>query len=287
MRNIYPLKHILQSLIIASLLLTAGYAQAQDTSRKGYSIFKPMPKRLFREEMETDRPNVTETPHTVEAGHLQYEADLFKFKNEKSEDSREHSWLVNQANLKLGLFTNTALQLIVQTYGTESNMALTGGNKERKAGFGDITMRIKQNLYGNYGSNFSIAVMPYIKFPTNTYSDNKMYEEGLIIPMLLKLPHDWKIGVQVEGDNLKDDNTDARHRQLLQSVVLSHVFFKKLEVLGETYYTYNFKERQMLNFADAALEYEIAHDVKIDIGINYGLQSLAHKDYFAGIAFRY
>jgi len=276
-----------KKLVLILLLALGNSAYGQDTSRRGYTLFKPLPKALMREEMETDRPNVTETPHTVEAGHFQYEADLFKFQRERTEDSREHSWLANQANLKLGLLKNTALQVIVQTYGKEINREITSGEKEAASGFGDITVRLKQSLYGNYNGNFSIAVMPYVKFPTNTYSDNKMYEEGLMVPMLLKLPHEWKIGMQLEGDYLKDDDAPARHAELLQSVTLSHVLFKKLEVFGESFYTYNFKDHKINNFLDAALEYEVTHDLKIDVGINYGLQTMAHKDYFAGIAFRY
>jgi len=280
-----PLLRVLTILLFSIAVCHTSYAQ--DTSRRGYTLFKPLPKALMREEMETDRPNVTETPHTVEAGHFQYEADLFKFQRERSEDTRHHSWLANQANLKLGLLRNTALQLIIQTYGKEINHDIATGEKQSMSGFGDVTLRIKQNLYGNYDGNFSIAVMPYIKFPTNTYSDNKMYEEGLMVPMLLKLPHEWKIGMQVEGDYLKDDDAPARHAELLQSLTLSHVLFKKLEVFGESFYTYNFKDHKINNFLDAALEYEVFHDLKIDVGINYGLQTMAHKDYFAGIAFRY
>jgi hypothetical protein len=290
----YQVKTISQSLqkcgkafVFLLLFSSINNAYGQDTSRSGYTLFKPLPRSLMRKEMETDRPNVTETPHTVEAGHFQYEADLFKFQRERSEETRQHSWLANQVNLKLGLLKNTALQVMVQSYGKEINHEITSGEKQSASGFGDITLRVKQSLYGNYDGNFSIALMPYVKFPTNTYSDNKMYEEGLMVPMLFKLPHDWKIGMQVEGDYLKDDDAPARHAELLQSVSLSHVLFKKLEVFGESFYTYNFKEHKINNFLDAALEYEITHDLKIDVGINYGLQTMAHKDYFAGIAFRY
>ena len=272
---------------LALLAFTNANATAQDTTRNAYTIFKPLPKSLLREDMETDRPNVTESPYTVEAGHFQYEADILNYEKLHTEESVQRTWLINQANLKLGLFKNTALQLKIQSYGRQSSTDLASGEKQTGSGFGDITLRIKQNLYGNYNGSFSIAVMPYVKFPTNRYSDNKSYEEGLMVPMVVKLPQDWKIGMMVEGDRLKDDETEGMHTELLQSLTISHVLFKKLEVFGESYYTYNFKEHHILNFVDAALEYEIVRDVKVDIGINYGLQHNAQKNYFAGIAFRY
>jgi hypothetical protein len=137
--------------IAATCLLAATSlnTHAQDTSRKGYSIFKPMPKALMREEMETDRPSITETPHTVEAGHFQLETDLFKMEHQVTE-TNEHHYLINQANMKFGLFTNTALQVIVQSFGHQTSEEVETGEKESGHGFGDITVRLKQNIYGNY-----------------------------------------------------------------------------------------------------------------------------------------
>jgi hypothetical protein len=282
MISLYRLLTVALSLTIA----VNAFGQV-DSTRKTYNIFKPMPKTLLREDMETDRPNITETPYTIEAGHLQYEADFINYEREHTDESFKQTWLVNQANLKLGLLKNTALQIIVQTFGKEISKDLATMEKQTARGFGDITIRVKQNLYGNYDGNFSIAVMPYVKLPTNQYTDNQSYEEGLMVPMAIKLPHDWKIGLQVEGDRKRDDGGGAMHTELLQSLVLSHVLFKKLEIMGETYYSYNFKDHHMLNFVNAALEFEITRDVKIDTGLNYGLQHDAKKNYFAGIAFRY
>jgi hypothetical protein len=279
----------LARLLTVCLLVTITvnvYGQV-DSTRRSYTIFNPMPKSLLREDMETDRPNITETPYTIEAGHLQYEADFVNYEKQRSTQSLKRTWLVNQANLKFGLLKNTAVQVIIQSYGKEISEDLATMDKETAHGFGDITVRIKQNLYGNYNGNFSIAVMPYVKFPTNHYSDNQRYEEGLMVPMSVKLPHDWKIGMQVEGDRLRDDEEDAMHTELMQSLVLSHVLFKKLEVMGETYYTYNLKDHHVLNYVNAALEFEITRDVKVDAGLNYGIQQDAKKNYFAGIAFRY
>lgn len=270
-----------------AILMCSIRVEAQDSTRSSYHLFKPMPKSLEREEMETDRPNVTETPHTVDAGHFQYETDMFRHQREITDQSKQRRWLFNQANLKLGLLKNTALQVIVQSYNKESVTDLATNQKQTGSGFGDLIIRIKQCLYGNYNGNFSIALLPYIKIPTNRYSDNQKYEEGLLVPMLIKLPHDWKIGLQVEGSYLRDDGQPSRHMEALQSVVVSHVLFKKLEVFGESFYTYNFKEHKINNFLDAALEYEVTPDVKIDAGLNYGLQKTAQKEYFVGLAFRY
>jgi hypothetical protein len=282
-------KTYLLHFLVAFGVLVCAQVKAQDTdsTRSSYNLFKPMPKSLERKQMETDRPNVTETPHTVDAGHFQYETDMFRHQREITTESKQRRWLFNQANLKLGLLKNTALQVIVQSYNKESVTDLATGQKQTGSGFGDLIIRVKQCLFGNYNGSFSVALLPYVKIPTNRYSDNQKYEEGLLVPMVIKLPHDWKIGLQVEGSYLRDDDQPARHMEALQSVVVSHVLFKKLEVFGESFYTYNFKEHKINNFLDAALEFEITPDVKIDAGLNYGLQKAAQKEYFVGLAFRY
>ncbi|UEG55198.1 transporter [Mucilaginibacter daejeonensis] len=275
------------AIITAFLMLFADLSYAQDSTRRSYHLFNPIPRSLEREEMETDRPNVTETPHTVDAGHIQYETDLLRHQRQNTGESRERRWLYNQGDLKFGLLKNTSLHVMFQTFNSERSIATQSKEVERGSGFGDITLRIKQSLLGNYEGNFSIALMPYLKLPTNRFSDNQRYEWGGMVPMLLQLPNDWKIGMQLEGDYLKDDNEQARHGEFLQSLVISHVLFKKLEIFGETFYTYNFKDHHLSNFIDAALEFEITPDVKIDAGLNYGLQRTAQKEYFLGFAFRY
>ncbi|MEO8821382.1 MAG: hypothetical protein ABI267_05890 [Ginsengibacter sp.] len=45
-----------------------------DSSKSGYTIFNPTPKKLMRD-FETDRPDVTESAYTVDAGHFQLETD--------------------------------------------------------------------------------------------------------------------------------------------------------------------------------------------------------------------
>ncbi len=53
-----------------------GGALADDKS--GYTLLNPTPRNLMRE-MTTDRPDITEVPFTVDAGHFQTESTLFGY----------------------------------------------------------------------------------------------------------------------------------------------------------------------------------------------------------------
>jgi hypothetical protein len=267
------------------LIALPGLLAAQEV-KPTYTLFHPVPRAGMRE-METDRPDVTESPYTVDAGHIQYETDLFRLERFTTHESQENTYLFNQGNLKIGLTKSTAIQIGFQSFVWQVDKELPAGGKTGTHGIGDLTFRIKQNLMGNDGGNFILAVLPYIKLPTAKYTEDSKYEGGLIVPMQFKLPGEWKMGVQVEGDRLKNDDNQSMHTELLQSVTISHELFKKLEGIAETYYTYNFNQHHWGNFVNASLQLDIAHDIKLDAGCNYGLQHDAEKNYFVGTSFRF
>jgi len=57
-------------LISVSVLFTFSGLKAQVKTK--YNLFHPVPKEQLRD-METDRPDITESPITTDAGHIQVE----------------------------------------------------------------------------------------------------------------------------------------------------------------------------------------------------------------------
>lgn len=191
---------ILGLLVCAIYLPANSFAQQQALS--SYWLFGPVPKAQMRE-METDRPDVTESPYTVDAGHFQYETDLVGMTRERSDHKQSNTLLINQFNLKIGITGSTAIQIGFQSYGKQKQKDLASGERRVTAGIGDVTFRVKQNLLGNDGGNFALAVLPYVKFPSSKYDDQSRFEGGVIVPMQFKLPGDWKLGIQVEATGLR------------------------------------------------------------------------------------
>lgn len=237
-------------------------------------------------DMDTDRPDITEAPSTVDAGHLQIETDLINIERQRSESKDQTTTLINNFNLKVGLTTSTALQVGFQSYGIQREQARTG-DKTTSKGVGDMTLRLKQNIVGNNQGNFALALLPYVKFPTAKYDQQSRFEGGFIVPMQLKLPGEWKLGMQLEGDRLKDKEMNAMHTEFLQSLTISRKVAKGLDGMAETYYTYDFKGKRWANFLNAAMQLDAAKNVKLDAGLNYGLQHAAEKTYFLGMAVRF
>lgn len=258
---------------------------AQQSSKSSYSLFHPVPKNLMRE-METDRPDVTESPFTVDAGHFQIETDLARLIKEKTESQQINTLLINQINLKIGITNSTSIQLGFQSYGRKEEKELSSETKTVQHGFGDLNLRIKQNVIGNDKVNFALAILPYIKFPTSKYDDQSRLEGGLIVPMSYKLPCEWTLGLQVEADRLKDKDQSAMHTEFLQSLTISHPIIKGLAGIAETYYRYDFKAHEISNFINAAVQVDVLEDFKLDAGLNFGIQHTAEKHYFFGLSYR-
>jgi hypothetical protein len=261
-------------------------SSAQQQTGVNYSLFHPVPKEQMRE-METDRPGITESPFTIDAGHFQYETDLLNYEKAAMETKKQKTLLLNHFNFKMGLTNTLALQLGLESFGSQQETELATGTKQTSSGIGNINIRLKQNLLGNASGPFAISLLPYINIPSAKYESDSRLEGGLILPMELKLPKEWKLSMQLEGDRLKDNEADALHTEFLQSLTISHEIVKDLDGMAETYYTYNFKDKSWANYLDAALQYGVGKNVKMDVGLNYGLQHDAEKTYYLGMAFRF
>ncbi|CAH0276921.1 hypothetical protein SRABI27_03660 [Pedobacter sp. Bi27] len=274
----------LYNIILILALLSVVNIGAFGQQKTCYHLFRPVPGDSLRE-METDRPDVTESPQTIDAGHFQFETDLVRFQRENRNAGRSDEYLFNLANIKLGLTNSTAIQLTFESFVVKKDFN-TESSFDRNSGSGDLTLRLKQNLLGNDKGKFAIALLPYVKFPTSRADRESQYEGGIIIPMSIKFGNDWKLGFQVEADRLQEEEGSGHHNQILQTLTVSHPLTKKLDGIIETYYTYEFKDNHLKNFLNAALQYELSKDLLIDGGLNYGVQHDARKSYFVGLSFR-
>ncbi len=238
-------------------------------------------------EMATDRPGITETPITVDAGHFQYESGLFSYGIERAEGTKTKRYTINDLDLHIGLTNSTGFQVLLSSYVIENEKEQSTGMKTRSEGMGDLTFRVKQNLTGNNDGNFAIAVLPYITLPTAKYKDNNRVEGGLMIPMELKLPAEWTLGFQMEVDRLKDKDANALHTELLQAISLNHTLVKNLDGLLESYQIYEFKKHQCTNYINTAVQYAVNSNCKLDAGLSYGIQHEAERSCYLGLAYRF
>src|ERR1039457_5478022 len=95
--------------MIAAVWLFVGLiglrVRAQATStpdKRGYALFNHVPNTLLRE-LSPARPDKTESPYSVDAGHFQLEMDFAKDTYDKSDGTTTKAWNVAPVNTKVGL----------------------------------------------------------------------------------------------------------------------------------------------------------------------------------------
>ncbi len=274
------MKKILLFITLLSLAQSDIFAQ---TGEK-YNLFNPVPKEKMRE-MSTDRPDITESPNSVDAGHFQIETDLFKTSRNKNNGVTTIENNFNLANLKLGLSKNIDLQLVVANYVNVYEKDANGTKSNEAAGFGDLTLRLKYNLWGNDGGKTAFAMMPYINLPTS--KGNDYTEAGIVFPFSIDLGNEFSLGTQVQFDLLKSTTKTGYHGSILQSLVIGKGITDQLETFVESYYVYDFEEKIAQVSFNGGLGYSVTPNVKFDIGFNLGLSKNTDKVYFIGFSFRY
>src|SRR5438132_1967287 len=140
--------------------------------KRGYTLFNPTPPPLMRE-LAADRPDKTDCPFTVDAGHFQVEMDFanltYNRPNSTRGNTRFTSYDVAPMNLKVGLLNSLDFQLVLVPYHWERTEERTARITERKSGFDGITPRFKMNLIGNDRGSFALALLPYVKVPLSQH----------------------------------------------------------------------------------------------------------------------
>lgn len=255
-----------------------------DKSR--YTLFRPTPVALLRE-MSTDRPDTTESPVTVDAGHFQIESSLVDYSRERSRGVTRETWCVGPTNLKVGLLDRTDLQLILEPY----TVSKTGGVSGKREGVSDLTVRLKQNLWGNEGDRGSaFALMPWVSAPTggDDLSAGR-YEGGLIAPLSVAVTEGVSASVMLEADVLWDE---ARQKYFVAWTHTAACGFDVTEKLG-LYVEYvgvtdSGGASPYRSSANVGLTYAFTANLVADGGIRVGLNSRADDlGVFTGVSYRH
>jgi hypothetical protein len=282
------MRRIALAWVVASIgSICAGAEELRDKSR--FNLLRPTPDELLRE-METDRPDKTESAYTVDAGHFQIEADLLTYTYNRSSHENLKALSVAATNLKVGILNNVDLQIIVQTYNTQSTNDRDTGSTSCLSGFGDLTLRSKINLWGNDGGPTALSVMPFVKIPAAKKGlGNEATEGGLIFPFAMELPCEWGLGAQLEVDQSRDESGSAYHQEFSNTVTVSHDIVGKLAGYVELYNSVsNESHSAWIATFDFGFTYALTRDVRLDAGMNVGLTEAADDfNPFIGLSMRY
>lgn len=250
-----------------ALVASSSTALAQDVT--SYHLLNPVPREEMRE-LSLDRPDTTESPYTVDAGHFQLESEVATIGFDRGATSLDFATM----NLKVGLASRLDLQVVL------APLALADG----RAGLGDTAVRVKLNVWGNDGGLTALALMPYVKLPTASADfGNGAVEGGLIAPFSLSLPAGISSALMVQVDAVVDDTGDYGASMLLSATAgravwgdLSSFVEVAAGIAGDVDVSLN-----------TGLVLALSDDLILDLGARVGLTDVA-PDFvaFFGTSFR-
>ena len=278
--------------ICSAVCLGAATPETTSVNKNRFTVLNPTPSEFMRD-LSTDRPDQTESAYTVDAGHFQVEMDLMNYTRERETDAAgdtlTRTWAFASMNWKVGLLNNVDLQLMFDTHTRARVDDRVAKTKTIASGFGDVTTRLKVNLWGNDGGRTALAVMPFIKWPLPASRlRNGKTEGGIIVPVAVDLAEGWALGGMTEADFVSDAG-GGYDVKWVNSITLGHEFTKRLggycEFVALTSRTPGFKWQGQI---DIGLTYAVSDNLQLDVGCNFGATRSA-PDYqpFVGVSRRF
>jgi hypothetical protein len=268
-------------LAIAWLFSSAGFCvEAQETSRaqadkSGYNLFNPVPEELLRE-MAPERPDKTDCPFTLDAGHFELEMDFANVTYNERGNTRSTSVEVAPLNLRVGLLNKLDFQLAFTTYHWEETKDVRQGRVVRKWGFDGITPRLKVNIVGNDSGFFALGLLPFVKAPLNTGGiGNSSVEGGLGMPYSFDVPG-WDVGFQTVFRANRNEANAGYHAEFDNSVSIGHSLVGKLSAAAEFFSNVSTERGSgWAGTVDVWLLYQVNKNVRLDAGVFIGVTSAA------------
>lgn len=243
-------------------------------------------------ELSTDRPDQTESPYTVDAGHFQVELALAGAERDRDRsnggDVRSRRWGFGGVNLKAGLWNNVDLQFVLTGYGHSRVKDHGTGITADAEGFGEVQTRLKINLWGNDGGVTAGALMPFVKWPLAQSSlRNGKTEGGLIVPLAVQLPAEFGLGLMTEVDFVRD-GSGGFDTEYFNTITLGHDLVGRLG--GYVEFAARFtpaSDAQWQGQIGTGLTYRMQQNIQIDLGCNFGVTRVA-PDFnpFIGLSWR-
>ncbi len=266
------------------------------SEKKNYTLRNPTPDALLRN-LTTDRPDLTESPFTVDAGRYQVELNAFGFTRSEvdADGGNIDSFEFGTVNMRIGITHNSELNVVFQPYGTaraRSNSQLEGEHDE---GVGGVEIRGKINVYGNdtfaAPGDTALALLPFVSIPTDRSNgiSPEDVEGGLIIPFAVQLPSDFGLGINGGILAIKDDEGPDYHAEYLASVSLSYEWDDQFGTYYEIATILGTKDpRGDILLLGMGFTYGIRDNLQLDGGVNFGVTSASDRfNPFVGLTQRF
>lgn len=242
--------------------------------------------------LSTDRPDTTESPHTVDAGHVQLEMSLIDVSFDRSDGTDTTTLSAAPFLFKIGLLHHVDVQLGAEPYTRVTTD--TDGSGTTTDGSGDFLTRMKFNLWGNDNPGESgesaFALMPFVKFPAGSRGlTAERIEGGLIAPLGIQLAPRWGMGLMAEIDAIYDQRRAGHVLDFVHTITIAFEATDRLGFFAEYAGFASANQHELYRgYANTGASFAITPDIQFDAGVRIGLTAAAEDiGAFLGLTLRY
>lgn len=284
----------LYAVCVLTILHSSAKAQTEQSSKSAYTLFNPTPASFLRE-FTTDRPDTTESPFTVDAGHIQFETGLFSYSKSHPDSAGtvNRSYEYGTTNLRIGLTNAIELSVIYAPYGIEKFSSPDPTARGRFSGSGDLTVRAKLNFWGNDKFNnpgdTAFGLLPFVIIPTDKGNgvSSDFTQGGIIFPFAIKLSEKFDLGVNGGVQWIHNDDAPGYHKEYLATASLGYQWNEKVSTYYEVAATFSTPQGDAVQLGTGIM-YLLTKNLQLDAGINFGVTSAAPRiNPFVGISARF
>jgi hypothetical protein len=270
------------ALVLLGSAVGSGPARAEES---GSSRTIPVAAGTSLRELVTDRPDVTESPFTVDSGHGQLEMDLATVTRNRRDGDRTTTWALAPFNLRFGVTPHFEVGVFAGPYLHQVEEPRRGP-KDSRTGLDDIVLRTKFNFWGNDGGGSAGGLIADLLLPTATHGlGSGKTGAGLRLPLALTLPGEWDLGLMTGGDWIRQ-GADGRRARWINTATLGHDLTRTLSAYAEL--TSDAGRGSHVATFDLGMAWKVNPNLQWDAGVNLGLSEAADDLHlFAGVSRRY
>jgi outer membrane putative beta-barrel porin/alpha-amylase len=284
-----PARLALLAILFVAARSNAGEPDATDAADKGtYNLGNAVPESLMRD-LDPDRPDKTNSPHTVDAGHIQIETGLVSYTRHSDAGVRTESWTVLDTEVRIGLVDWAELQLELPLYESSRDTERATNDTEHSRGIGDLTLVVKTNLWGNDTGDTAGGLAFTVKTPTaGDGLGNGEVEGGATLLLDFALPGDFDLGLNT-GAGIAADDDGGHHANIVDSVSLSRAIIGPLSGYVEFFSSVPIDGgADWEGTVDVGSMLKIGANLQLDGGLNIGISHAADDlEPFLGASYRF
>jgi hypothetical protein len=267
-------------------------AKSKCPDKSQYTLFNPTPTDCLRE-FDPDRPDVTDSPFTVDAGHIQFESSLFSYAFSRPDQQGvvTEEFDILHTNIRLGITNYAEIDLDVPPLDIEHTRFPISRFNTWKSGSGPLELQAKFNFYGNDSfekpAATALAFIPRLDLPTVIGGDH--VEGGVAVPFAIKLSEKAELEMMTEYDFIHNVAGSGYHVEYLNSASLSYDWTEKLSTYYEVATLFGTQDplRGVVTL-DTGVLYKFGDDWQFDVGGNFGVTRASDRvDATVGLSKRF